>query len=100
MVDLDCVVPHPTAASYVHGTSRLARFAAGKSETNKRRAIELYIDGTGCELLPLAGESFERLGEEAARFLSDLREVAASDGFTSKSAFVRTIQQESSCALC
>ena len=38
------------------------------------------------------------LGKDAARFLNDIGEVAASHG--SKSAFARTVRQELSCALC
>ena len=50
--------------------------------------------------MPLAVESFGRLGKEAARFLNDLGDVAAADGCASKEAFVRTVRQELSCALC
>ena len=39
-------------------------------------------------------------GKDASRFLNDLGEVAASDGCPSKSAFVRTVRQELSSALC
>ena len=51
-------------------------------------------DGAGYEFLLLTGESFGRLGKDAARFLSDLVDVAASDGRASKIAFVRTVRQE------
>ena len=50
--------------------------------------------------MPFAGEYFGRLGKEAASFVSDISEIAASDGCASKSAFVRTVQQELSHALC
>ena len=50
--------------------------------------------------MPWAGESFERLGKDAVRFLNALGDVAASDGCASKSAFVRTVRQELSCVLC
>ena len=47
----------------------------------------------------LFGECFPRLGKEAAHFLSDLGEEAPSHGDAAKSAFVRPVQQELSCAL-
>ena len=47
-----------------------------------------------------AGKSFGKLGKDAARFLSDLDDVAASHVCASKSAFVRTVRQELRCALC
>ena len=77
--------------AFARGASRQARFAAAKAETKKRRAFEVFGDSAGYEFLPLAGESFGRLGKDASRFLYDLGEVAASDGCASKSAFVRTV---------
>ena len=50
--------------------------------------------------MPLAMESYGRLGREASRFLSDLGDIAASDGRLRKAAFVRSVRQELSCALC
>ena len=84
IVVLDCVVTHPATASYARGASRQAGFAAAKAETNKRRAFGLFSDCVGYEFLPLAGESFGRLGKDAARFLIDFSDVAASDGYSSK----------------
>ena len=100
IVDLDCVITHPAAASYARGASRQAGFAAATAETNKRRAFEVFGDSAGYEFLPLAGESFGRLGKDASRFFNDLGEVAASDGCAPKSAFVRTVRRELSCARC
>ena len=102
MIVLDCVVTHPAAASYVRGASRQAGFAAAKAETSKCLAFELFGDGAAMnyEFLLLAGESFGRLGKDAARFLHDLGAVTASDGCASNSAFVRTVRQELSCTLC
>ena len=97
---MDCVITHPAAASYARGASQQAGFAAAKAETRKRRTFELFYDGPGYEFLQLASESFGRLGKDASRFLNDLGEVAASDGCASKSAFMRTVRQELSCALC
>ena len=62
IVVLDCVVTHPAAASCARGASRQAGFAAAKAETSKCHAFELG-DGAGYEFLPLAGESFGRLGK-------------------------------------
>ena len=86
-------VTHPAAASYVQGASQLAGFSAAKAERVSIALFKLFGDGAGYEFLLLAGESFGRLGEEAARFLSDLVEVAASDGCSSNSAFVKTLRQ-------
>ena len=40
------------------------------------------------------------MGREASRFLSDLGDIAASDGRLRKATFVRSVRQELSCALC
>ena len=45
-------------------------------------------------------ESYGRLGRETSDFLSELGDIVASDGRMSKGAFVRSVQQELSCALC
>ena len=66
------------------------------SEAERKKGERLK----GCEFLPLAGESFGRLGRDASRILNDPGEVAASDGRASLSAFVRTVRQELSCVLC
>ena len=50
--------------------------------------------------MPLAMESYGRLGREVSRFLSDLTVIAASDGRLRKATFVRSVRQEPSCALC
>ena len=99
IVVLDCEVTHPAAALYVHGESQLARFAAAKAGIDKFCGFEAFGDGANCEFLPLSGECFLWLGKEAAHFLSDLGEEAASHGYAAKSAFVRPVQQELSCAL-
>jgi hypothetical protein len=97
---LDCVVTHPAAATYAQRASQEAGSAAALAETRKRQAFERFGDGAGYEFVPLAVESFGRLGKDAARFLNDLGDVAAADGCASKEAFVRTVRQELSCALC
>ena len=95
----DYVVTQPAAALYAQGASQRAVFAAANAETDKRRAFELFRDGTSFELLPLAGQSFGRLCLGAARCVSDLSEAGASDRCVSKIAFVRT-RLEPSSTLC
>ena len=61
---------------------------------------QLFGDGAGYEFVPLVGEYSRRLGDDAARFLSDLGDVAASDGCALKCAFVRKVREEFSRTLC
>ena len=56
--------------------------------------------GASYQFVPLAVDSFGRLGKEAARFLDDVGDVAAADSCASKDTFVRIVRQELSCALC
>jgi hypothetical protein len=100
VVVLDCVVTHPAAASYVRAASRMAGAAVLRAEQAKRRDFDSLGQGGGYDFIPLAVESFGRLGLEASRFLSDLGDVAAAGGTASKAAFVRSVRQELSCALC
>ena len=66
----------------------------------KLREFRLHGDGAGYDFVPLATETFGRLGKAAARFLSDLGEFAAGDGRASKAAFVRSARATLGCALC
>jgi hypothetical protein len=97
---LDCVVTHPAASSYLPGASRTAGFAAARAERLKHADFEQFGSGAGYEFVPLAMESYGRLGRDASRFLSELGDIAASDGRVRKGAFVRSVRQELSCALC
>ena len=96
------------------GDVLFSSFAATLAETPQRQAFERLVlqrsgmkgerferlsDVAGYEFVPLAVESFGRLGKEAARLLNDLGDVAA-DGCASKDTFVRIVRQELSCALC
>jgi len=72
-VVLDCVVTHPAAASYVAD-------AAEKAERRKRRSFEEFGEGSAYDLVPLAIESYGRLGLAASRFLSELGDIAAEGG--------------------
>ena len=56
-------------------------------------------DGAGYTFVPLAMESYGRLGTEAARFLGKLGDIAAQEGRVTKAAFVRTAHRRISCAI-
>ena len=97
---LDCVVTHPTAASYVDATHKKPGVAAARAEQDKRRDFEKFGDGADFDFVPLASESFGRLGLGASRFLSALGDIAEGRAFgVSKERFVRHARQELSCAL-
>ena len=96
---LDCVVTHPAAASFVRDAAEAAGSAAAKAETRKRRAFGEFGEGSAFEFVPLAVESYGRLGSAASRFLSELGDLVA-EGGRSKAAFVRGVRRELSCALC
>jgi hypothetical protein len=100
VVVLDCVVTHPAAASYVRAAARITGSAAARAEAAKRREFAAHQGAVGFEFVPLAVESFGRMGLAASRFLSDLGDVAAAGGQADKAAFVRAARQELSCALC
>ena len=74
--------------------------AAAKAETRKRRSLEEFGDDSAYDFVPLAVESFGRMGVAASRFLSELGDMAAQGGKVVKAAFVRGVRRELSCALC
>ena len=80
--------------------SQTAGFAAERMERKKRSEFERFGSGAGYDFVPLAMESYGSLGQQASRFLSDLGDIAASDGRLRKATFVRSVRQELSCALC
>ena len=97
---LGCVVTHPTAASYVNATHKKPGVAAARAEQDKRTAFERFGGGADFDFVPLATESFGRLGVGASRFLSALGSIAEGRGFgVSKERFVRHARQELGCAL-
>ena len=100
VVVLDCVVTHPTAASYVKHASRETGWAAARAEREKKQKFDAFGQGAAFDFCPLAMESYGRLGVQASRFLSALGDLAASGGGVSKAMFVRQARQELSCALC
>ena len=100
VVVLDCVVTHPTAASYVERAARETGWAAARAEREKIQKFNAFGQGAAFDFCPLAVESYGRLGIQASRFLSTLGDLAASGGGVSKARFVRRVRQELSCALC
>jgi hypothetical protein len=88
------------AASYVRDAAQAAGSAAAKAETRKRRAFEEIGEGSAFEFIPLAMESYGRMGCAASRLLSELGDLVAQGSRVSKAAFVRRVRQELSCALC
>jgi hypothetical protein len=100
VVVLDCVITHPAAPSHVRAAARTTGAAALKAARMKVSAFRAHQGACEYEFVPLAGETYGRLGVEAARFLSQLGDVAAEGGRVSKERFVRTARQELSCALC
>jgi len=101
LVITDIVITHPSAPTYVGAASRAAGAAAKVAERTKRRAFEALGEGAGYDFVPLAMESYGRLGKTALAFLSDLGTAAASrNGRLSKSAFVASALKRLSCALC
>ena len=100
VVVLDCVVTHPTAASYVERAARETGWAAARAEQKKIQKFDAFGQGAAFDFCPLAVESYGRLGLQASRFLSALGDLAASGGGVTKARFVRRVRQELSCALC
>jgi hypothetical protein len=98
---LDAVVTHPAAASYVAAASQTTGAAAARAERDKgRKYADMAQEDAGYEFVPLAVESYGRLGGAASSFLSSLGDIAAADGRVSKAAFMRSARAELSCQLC
>jgi hypothetical protein len=97
---LDCVVTHPAAASYVRDAAESGGSAAAKAEARKRADFRDIGEGSAYGFVPLAVESYGRMGAAASRFLSELGDLAAAGSRVSKAAFVRGVRRELSCALC
>lgn len=99
-VVLDTVVTHPSASTYVRRAAAETGFAAERAALEKHRNFkEIAGDGAGYQFVPLAMESYGRLGREAARFLGELGHVAAENGHITKAAFVRASHRRISCAI-
>ena len=96
---LDVVITHPSAASAVEAASKTAGAAARTAELAKLRAWRgIGGDDSGYSFVPVAVESYGRLGVHAARLLSEVADVAARGGVP-KTAFVRMAHAELSGAL-
>ena len=88
------------AQSYVARAALTPGATNFQAEQRKRREFQQFGAGAGFDFIPLATETFGRLGREASRFLSDLGDIAAENGRVSKGSFVRSARQSLSCALC
>ena len=97
---LDCVITHPAAVSYVQEASRTDGAAAKRAEGRKTRQIQAFGAGSSFEFVPLACESYGRLGAAATRFLGELGDVVEASGRGSKAIFMRNVRTEISVALC
>jgi hypothetical protein len=97
---LDCVVTHPAAASYVRDAAEAGGSAAAKAETRKRTEFAEVGEGSAFDFVPLAVESYGRMGFAASRFLSELGDLVEASGRVSRAVFVRNVRRELSCALC
>lgn len=100
---LDTVVTHPGNQSYVGRASRVDGHAAELAAADKWREYRAAAGsggGGGYTFIPLAMESFGRLGREAASFLSALGDIAAEGGRgVSKAAFIRAAHRRISVAI-
>lgn len=97
---LDCVITHPAAASYVREASRTTGWAAEMAEQRKWRQFQEFGRNSPVEFKPLAGESYGRIGKEAARFIKELGDIVEASGRGSRAVYVRNVRAELSCALC
>ena len=97
---LDAVVTHPCGRSCVGPASKRDGHAAAKAEQAKVRSFQGMVgDGAGYTFVPIAMESYGRLGVAASRFLSKLGDIAAAEGRVTKAAFVRAAHRRISCAI-
>ena len=93
----------------VHTTTMLAArsFACRLAKVYAVRTLSLVPSPAGLRadartshtFVPLAMESYGRLGKEAARFLGKLGDIAAQEDRVTKAAFVRTAHRRISCAI-
>ena len=96
---LDVCVTHPLAPSVVGRAAASGGAAARAAESAKRRKYDRL--GTGATaFVPLAHETFGRLGPAAFRFLNKVADGAASSGAVSRRVFLRNSLRRLSCAMC
>ena len=97
---LDAVVTHPCGRSCVGPASKHDGHAAAKAAKQKEDSFASAMgDGAGYTFVPLAMESFGRLGTAATQFLNRLGGIAAQEGRVTKAAFVRAAHRRISCAI-
>ena len=97
---LDAVVTHPGSPTYERRAAEETGHAAEQRALTKHRDFKnIAGEGAGYQFVPLAMESYGRLGSEAARFLDELGHVAAESGHVSKAASVRATHRRVSCAI-
>ena len=98
---LDVVVVHAAQQRYVKDAAAAPGVAAAGAEGDKRRGLPAAGSDNAFEFVPLAVETYGRLGKAALAFLSRLGDVAvANNGRLSKAAFMRGAICELSVALC
>jgi hypothetical protein len=98
LVNVDVTVTHPASATMRGRASKVFGAAAKAAEDSKHGSHAR--DGTsGYRFVPLAVESYGRLGSEAVELLNDWATSAARGGFYSRTAYLVWIKCEISVAL-
>ena len=96
----DVVVAHPLAPSHLRAAAERSGATAATAADGKRERLGAVCEGAGYEFVPLAHESYGRLGRGALSLVSTLGDIAAAGGRVSKAAFVSAALRELSCSLC
>ena len=104
LTTLDVSVAHPacagTCSSSLSALRRAAMCAGSAARTREKDKDKQYRDrGFKDEFIPLAHESYGRLGPEATEVLNALGEMVAQGGRSTKAAFIRSAHQELAVAL-
>jgi hypothetical protein len=94
----DVSVIHPAAATYVQA-AQAAGGAAALREQAKRARYET-ADPNGYAFVPLAVETYGRLGKAAMELLNTLASAATAQGNLAKPSFVQNALRQLSIALC
>ena len=95
----DVCVTHPLADSHVAGAAKADGASAKKSEAHKR---EKYgRSGAGAfPCVPVAHETYGRVGPAAFAFLNRIADAAASSGAVSRRVFLENAMRDISVTLC
>jgi hypothetical protein len=94
----DITVVHPCAATYVRAAGVIG--GAAKVREDAKRARYETAEPSGYAFVPLAHESYGRLGKEAMQLLNALAEVASTNGRVEKDGFVMNALRELSVSMC